>query len=205
MRLVLPVLAFFTMATAAQAADLTVVVKTPQGRPVADAVVTAYPNAAYDKSRIRFAWPAKVTQRNMTFEPFVLIVPVGAEVSFPNLDTVRHHVYSFSPAKTFELKLYGQDETRSVRFDKPGVVALGCNIHDQMSAFVVVVDTPFAAKTDASGQAVLRGMPGDQARIDVWHPYAKAKGNHVTHSTALSAGRDGVTLDLRAPPRRSTY
>ena len=205
MRLLLPMLAFFTLATAAQAADLTVVVKTPQGRPVADAVVTAYPNGAYDKSRIRFAWPAKVTQRNMTFEPFVLIVPVGAEVSFPNLDTVRHHVYSFSPAKTFELKLYGQDESRSVRFDKVGVVALGCNIHDQMSAFVVVVDTPFAAKTDASGQAVLRGLPGDQARVEVWHPYAKTRGNLISQSIALAAGRDNVTLDLRPPPRRAAY
>ena len=205
MRFILPMLAFLTMATAVQAADLTVVVKTPQGRPVVDAVVTAYPNGPYDKSRIRFTWPAKVTQRNMTFEPFVLIVPVGAEVSFPNLDTVRHHVYSFSPAKTFELKLYGQDETRSVRFDKAGVVALGCNIHDQMSAFVVVVDTPFAAKTDASGQAVLRGMPGDQARIDVWHPYARAKGNLVSQSVALGATRHAVILDLRAPRRRGAY
>jgi plastocyanin len=205
MRFVLALLAFLTMATAARAADLLVVVKTPQGRPVIDAVVTAFPNGAYDKSRLRFAWPAKVTQRNMAFDPFVLIVPVGAEVSFPNLDTIRHHVYSFSPAKTFELKLYGQDETRSVRFDKTGVVALGCNIHDQMAAFVVVVDTPFATKTDANGQAVLRGLPGDHARVDVWHPYAKAKGNQISRSVSLASGRDAVTLDLRAPPRRSAY
>ncbi|MDB5452149.1 MAG: methylamine utilization protein [Caulobacteraceae bacterium] len=202
---VLALVVVLAFSTVAQAADLTVVVKTPQGRPVADAVVTAYPNAAYDKSRIRFAGPYRVSQHDMTFDPFVLVVPVGAEVSFPNLDRVRHHVYSFSPAKTFELKLYGQDETRTVRMDKAGVVALGCNIHDQMSAFVVVVDTPFAVKTDAKGEAVLRGLPGDQARVQVWHPYAKAKGNAVSQSAALSAGPLGVTLDLRPTPHRGAY
>jgi plastocyanin len=205
MRAVLALVLTLLISTAAKAADLVVVVKTPQGRPVTDAVVTAYPNASYDKGRIRFPWPYRVTQHDMTFDPFVLVAPVGAEVSFPNQDTVRHHVYSFSQAKTFELKLYGQDENRTVRFDKPGVVALGCNIHDQMSAFIVVVDTPFAAKTDATGQATLRGLRGDQAKLTVWHPYAKAKGNLVSHTAALASGRDAVTLDLRAPPRRSAY
>ena len=81
-------------------------------------------------------------QRQHQFHPFVLVVPVGANVSFPNFDPTRHHVYSFSPAKRFELKLFARDQSRSVRFDKPGVVALGCNIHDQMSAFIDVVDTP---------------------------------------------------------------
>lgn len=172
---------------------------------MADAVVTAYPNAAYDKSRIRFAWPYRVSQHDMTFDPFVLVVPVGGEVSFPNQDTVRHHVYSFSPAKSFELKLYGQDETRTVRFDKPGIVALGCNIHDQMSAFIVVVDTPFAAKTDASGQATLRNLPGDQARLTVWHPYGKAKGGSITQPVAIGPGRAAVTLDVRPAPKRGAY
>ena len=78
----------------------------------------------------------------MQFHPFVLIVPVGAKVSFPNLDPTRHHVYSFSPAKQFELKLFARDQSRSVVFDKPGVVALGCNIHDAMTAFIVVDGQP---------------------------------------------------------------
>jgi plastocyanin len=205
MRCVLALLFALLAATAAQAADLTVTIRTPQGKPVANAVVTAYPSGGYERSHIRFAWPYRVSQHDLMFDPFVLIVPVGAEVSFPNQDTVRHHVYSFSPAKTFELKLYGQDETRTVRFDKAGVVALGCNIHDQMSAFVVVVDTPFAAKTDASGVAVLRGMSGEQARVQVWHPFAKARGNTVSQTTSLAAGRISVSLDLRAPLRRGAY
>ncbi|CAN5266135.1 hypothetical protein BH11PSE2_BH11PSE2_05490 [soil metagenome] len=205
MRGAIALIAALCLSTAAHAADLSVVVKTTQGRPVADAVVTAYPNGAYDKSRIRFSWAFRMTQKNMTFDPFVLVVPVGAEVSFPNLDNLRHHVYSFSPAKTFELKLYGHDETRTVRFDKAGVVAIGCNIHDQMSAFIYVVDTPFAAKTDASGQAVLRGLPGDQARVKVWHPYGKAKEGAVEQSVALAAGSAAVVLDLRPPPKRGAY
>jgi len=205
MRGALSVLFALALSTTAHAADLSVTVKSAQGRPIVDAVVTAYPNAPYDKSRIRFAWPYKVSQHNMTFDPFVLIVPVGAEVTFPNQDTVRHHVYSFSPAKTFELKLYGQDEARAVRFDKAGVVALGCNIHDQMSAFIVVVDTPFAAKTDARGVAVLRGLPGDNARVQVWHPYAKAKGNQVTESVTLASGQMAVTLGTRPAPKRGAY
>ena len=79
-----------------------------------------------------------VSQQNLQFHPFLTIVPVGADVSFPNLDPTKHHVYSFSPAKKFELKLFAKDQSRTVHFDKPGVVALGCNIHDQMSAFIVV-------------------------------------------------------------------
>src|SRR5579872_6506196 len=154
----------------AWAGDVLVSVKTPQGRPISDAVVTI---AAPHAGAIRFAWPYRMAQQNMQFDPFVLIVPVGADVAFPNLDKVRHHVYSFAPAKTFELKLYGQDQTRVVHFDKPGIVPLGCNIHDNMVAFIVVVDTPYAAKTDASGQAVIRGVPAGDWPMQVWRPYLR--------------------------------
>src|SRR5262249_23057813 len=102
---------------AAFAGDVSVTVRPPQGQPVADAVVSV---AAPHSGPIRFAWPYRMAQHNVQFDPFVLVVPVGADVAFPNLDGVRHHVFSFSPAKTFEIKLYGRDETRVVRFDKPG-------------------------------------------------------------------------------------
>jgi plastocyanin len=181
------------------AGDVAVSVRTPQGRPVADAVVTI---AAPHSGPIRFAWPYRVAQQNLQFNPFVLIVPVGADVQFPNLDKVRHHVYSFSAAKTFELKLYGRDETRVVHFDKPGVVPLGCNIHDNMVAFVVVVDTPYAAKTDAAGVAVIHGVPPGAQSLRVWHPYLRAPGNAL--SLALAVPKEGVvrpvvTGELRLP------
>ena len=183
------------------AGDVLVSVKTPQGRPIADAVVTI---AAPHSGAIRFAWPYRMAQQNMQFDPFVLIVPVGADVAFPNLDQVRHHVYSFSPAKTFELKLYGRDETRIVHFDKPGVVALGCNIHDNMIAYIVVVETPFAAKTDAAGQALIHGVPAGTQTVHLWHPYLRAPGNQLAVAVAVGAGeaRAQFTGDLRAPPER---
>ena len=184
----------------AAAADLSVTVRTSSGQPVADAVVTIPAHAA---GPIRFAWPYRVAQHNMQFEPFVLIAPVGAEIAFPNLDVVRHHVYSFSAPHPFELKLYGRDETRVVRFDKPGVIALGCNIHDTMVAFILLVDTPYAAKTDASGVAVIHGAPAGAQTFKVWHPYLRAPGNTLSFTATLRAEgvtAQAVTADLRAPP-----
>ena len=96
-----------------------------------------------------------VAQQNLQFQPF-LNVPVGADVSFPNFDPTKHHVYSFSPAKRFELKLFARDQSRTVHFDKAGVVALGCNIHDQMSAFIVVTDSGWTAQTNAPGRSGIR-------------------------------------------------
>ena len=190
------------MASAAQAGDLTVVLKTGKGEPVRDAVVTVYP-AAGSAGPIHFDWPYRMAQHNLQFDPFVLIVPQGAVVSFPNLDPVRHQVYSFSPTHPFELKLYGRDQTRTVRFDKTGVVALGCNIHDSMVAFIKVVDTPYAAKSGASGEASVQGAPAGPATVRIWHPYLKTPGNEIVRQVMLS--RDGVlresaVLDLRMPP-----
>jgi len=181
------------------AADLAVTLKTPSGQPVADAVVSFKPASGAGASRAE--GPYVMNQENIQFHPFVLIVPVGAEVSFPNHDKVRHHVYSFSQAKRFELKLYGREETRTVRFDRPGVVALGCNIHDTMSAFIDVVDTPYAAKTDARGEIVLSDLPAGAGVLTIWHPYLKAPSNLQTRSIAVSgSSRQAYVLDLRAPP-----
>jgi plastocyanin len=190
------------IASAAHAGDLTVVLRTSKGQPVRDAVVTLYPAAAAS-GPIRFDWPYRMAQDNLKFDPFVLIVPQGATVSFPNLDTVRHQVYSFSPTHPFELKLYGRDETRTVRFDKSGVVALGCNIHDSMVAFIKVVDTPWAAKSGGSGDVVLQGVPAGPAVLRIWHPYLKAPGNEIVRPVTVSqsgAVRESATLELSMPP-----
>jgi hypothetical protein len=184
----------------ALAGDVVIDVRTPQGQPVANAVVTI---AAPHSGPIRFPWPYRMAQQNLQFDPFVLVVPVGADVSFPNLDIVRHHVYSFSAAKTFELKLFGHDETRVVHFDKAGVVDLGCNIHDNMIAYIVVVDTPYAAKTNAAGEAVVHGVPAGTRSVRVWHPYMRAPGNSVALNMAVpGAGevRQLVAAQLHPPP-----
>ncbi|WP_304169903.1 methylamine utilization protein [Phenylobacterium aquaticum] len=203
MRVLIPtLLASLALVTTAQAADLTVVVRTPAGEPVKDAVVTLAPPGAASAQPIKFSWPYAVAQQNIAFNPFVLIVPVGSDVNFPNKDNVRHHVYSFSPVKKFELKLYGRDESRSVHFDKAGIVPLGCNIHDQMIAYLVVVDTPFAAKTGADGVAVIKGLPPGAAPMTVWQPYLKAVRNQMTRTVNVPAagGREQVTADLRPAP-----
>jgi plastocyanin len=200
MRLVLALLAILLTPALVRAGDLVVSVRTPQGQPVADAVVTI---AATHPGPIHFSWPLRMAQQNLMFDPFVLVAPVGSDVAFPNLDSVRHQVYSFSPAKTFELKLYGHDETRVVRFDKPGVVALRCNIHDSMVAFILVVDTPYAAKTDAQGVAVIHGAPAGAQTVTVWRPYLRAAGNQLSQTVQIpreGAARITVAADVRAPP-----
>ena len=190
------------LGTAAQAADLTFVVRDAGGKPVADAVVIA-DGAGGAAAPGRFV----IDQKGMAFTPSVLVIPVGSTVEFGNLDPFRHHVYSFSPARKFELKLFGQGETRPVRFDKPGLVAIGCNIHDSMQAFIQVVDTPFARKSDASGRVTLRGLPAGVRRLRVYHPHLRAPGNEL--ALAVDARRDAavpVTVKLRRPaPMRHDY
>jgi plastocyanin len=185
----------------AWAGDLKVLVVGVHGQPVADAVVMVRRPGAGAPGPIRFPWPMVVEQRKMQFRPFVLIVPVGADVAFPNHDPFQHHVYSFSPAKRFELKLYGHDETRRVRFDRAGVVSLGCNIHDDMSGFIRVVDTPYAAKSDAHGEALVQGVPAGPAELAVWHPYLRG-GRDLTRAIITPAGASTltVTVDLKPAP-----
>jgi plastocyanin len=201
-------IAFACSPVVAHAADLDVLVRTGRGAPVADAVVTVETGTRAPVPA-HFAQPLVMTQRHLQFDPFVLVVPAGAEVRFPNEDVVRHQVYSFSPAKALELKLYGRDQTRAVRFDKPGVVALGCNIHDQMVAFIKVVDTPFAVKTDAGGHALIRDLPAGSAVVQVWHPYLKSPDSMLKLELAIpGAGvvSRAVAVDLRTPAMRmSTY
>jgi plastocyanin len=184
-------------AAQAAAAPLTVRVFDSSGRPVRDAVVTFRPAGA--PGRLEPSGSYSVSQKDLQFHPFVLVVPVGAKVSFPNLDPTRHHVYSFSPAKKFELKLFAKDQSRSVVFDKAGVVALGCNIHDGMTAFVVVTDSPWTARTGATGIAAFQNVPAGAGKVTVWHPYLRAPGNRVEQA-AGPARTISFSVALRAPP-----
>ncbi len=143
-----------------------------------------------------------MAQAGKQFAPFVLIAPVGSTVEFPNLDKFRHHVYSFSKGNQFELELYGREEKRVVAFKTAGVAALGCNIHDQMVAFIRVVDTPWASKSGADGVARINSAPDGARRIDVWHPYATAKDQTVTQNVSIAAGVTTVSIVLDiAPPK----
>jgi plastocyanin len=181
------------------AAPLAVRVVDSAGRPVRDAVVTLHPSGSAARAA-RGGGRFVVAQRNLQFQPFLTIVPVGADVSFPNLDPTKHHVYSFSTAKRFELKLFAKDQSRTVHFDKTGVVALGCNIHDQMSAFIVVTDSPWTARTNGQGMAVLGDAPNAPARLTVWHPYLRAPGGQLQQALAASQRSATFQLKLRPPP-----
>ncbi len=155
------------LASAAAAATVDVVVADAAGKPLADAVVMLEPTSA--RLPVKPLAGVQITQVHRQFDPQVTVIPVGTAIAFPNLDTVRHHVYSFSGAKTFELKLYAGVPAAPVVFDKAGIAVLGCNIHDQMVAWVVVVDTPFYARSSALGKASLAGVPAGAYRLKVWH------------------------------------
>jgi plastocyanin len=190
---------WFALATAAFAADQRVQVVDGDARPVRDAVVTVHVQQR-SAGPIQFSWPMRIAQRNMQFEPFVLIAPAGANVAFPNYDDVRHQVYSFSEAGPFELRLYGRDESHSVTFRNVGVISIGCNIHDRMSAFIYIVDTPFAAKTGRDGVVTLSGVPEGAATVRVWHPYMRATDNRVDRQVRVSAGTSTHRFDIRLRP-----
>ncbi|MFJ2993511.1 methylamine utilization protein [Pandoraea sp. NPDC087047] len=137
------------------------------GAALGDAVVYLTPEDA--GAPVTRAAPASIVQNHKMFMPLVTVVQKGAAVDFPNRDDIAHDVYSLSEAKRFELKLY-RGRSRQVVFDKPGVVTIGCNIHDMMIAYVVVVDTPYFAKTGANGHGELPRLPAGRYRIAVWHP-----------------------------------
>ena len=113
---------------------------------------------------------AIMDQVDMQFTPQVLVVPPATEVAFPNSDDVRHHVYSFSPAKRFELRLFKGSEAPPVLFDKPGAVVLGCNIHDRMRGYILVAEQARHAVTDAAGEVELVDLPAGEWPVAVWHP-----------------------------------
>jgi plastocyanin len=155
----------------AHAATVTVQVQDASGKPLTDAV--AYLESAQASKAVgalKPSNPVDIAQIAKQFDPRVSVVPVGTMVSFPNKDAVRHHVYSFSPAKTFELKLYSGTPANPVQFDKAGVAVLGCNIHDNMVAWVVVVDTPYFGRSAKVGSVILGNVPAGNYRLRVWHP-----------------------------------
>lgn len=195
--------AWLALQGAAHAADLTVVVTDTAGKPVVDAV------AILDAPTSRAPAPGNFTisQKDMQFVPQVLVIPVGSTIEFGNLDPFRHHVYSFSAARKFELKLFGQGETRPVRFDRVGLVAIGCNIHDAMQAFIQVVDTPHAGKSGANGRITLRGVPSGNFKLRVYHPFLRAPGNQLTLSVNTASNLTlPVTVRIRKPaPMQHDY
>jgi plastocyanin len=167
-----------------------------KGKPVADAVVVASPRSG-QRSALRPA-PAIVDQIDKTFVPHVLAVVAGTPVRFPNKDDIRHHLYSFSAAKTFELPLYEGTPADPVLFDRPGVVVLGCNIHDFMRGYVFVSPSPYFARSGSDGKAQIADLPAGSYEVTVWHAREKqaSPGHHLEAAAGDVLGLD-LQLDLK--------
>lgn len=163
----LSVLLLSFLALSARAGSLVVDARDGSDRPLSDVVV--FLESAQARRQVRPIENAEMGQAGKQFVPQVLVVTTGSEVNFPNRDTVRHHVYSFSPVRKFELKLYIGTPTKPVLFDQPGIAVLGCNIHDQMVGWIVIVDTPYFGRTAEKGQLVLDKLPAGSYRLRSWH------------------------------------
>jgi plastocyanin len=174
----------------AHAVPWTVNLRNATNAPLSDAVVAVQVNGQVARTSPQAT--AQMAQRAKQFEPHVLVVQTGTSVSFPNFDTVRHHVYSFSATKTFDIRLYAGTPANPVVFDSPGVATLGCNIHDRMSAHIVVVDTPIFAKSDARG-AVTFDLPAGEHVLLFWHARLGAP---TLQSKPISVGKAAGHTDL---------
>jgi plastocyanin len=181
----LALVALLLQAGAAGAASVEARVLDTDGNPVEGAVLMAFTGAgpARDGPDI-----VDVDQKNKEFVPRISAVSVGTKIRFPNYDQIRHHVYSFSPAKTFEIPLYKGIPADPIVFDKPGVVTLGCNIHDWMQGWVLVTEASRFEMTDAGGSVTLDDLPAGTVRLRVWHPESKQEPEATEQSVRLSDG-----------------
>ncbi|MGM9487538.1 methylamine utilization protein [Ideonella sp. YS5] len=180
----------------AQAATVQVLVQGEAGQALADAVLLLEPVGGKPPA-LKPSAQVEIAQKGRRFVPTVTVVPVGTKVQFPNQDTVRHHVYSFSPAKKFELKLYVGRPENPVEFDRAGVVVLGCNIHDTMVGWVIVSDTPWYAKTPAAGRVTLTDVPPGAYLLRSWHPDLPAGSTGVEQPVTVGAA--DLALTARMP------
>jgi plastocyanin len=154
--------------TLVAAATLTAEFVDAQGKPLIDAVLTLRSAAQPPAGSLN----ADMDQRDQQFAPHVLAVHSGTRISFPNSDHIRHQVYSFSTPKRFELRLYGGTPSDPVLFDKPGVVVLGCNVHDNMIGYVYVTDDGWFGVSNDKGMLTLDQLPAGHYAVTLWHPQA---------------------------------
>lgn len=179
----------------ADAADVRIAVGSTAGGPVADAVVSLHggtPSASRTAT-------ARMDQQHSAFVPGVLPVQMGTLVAFPNRDNIQHHVYSFSQPRQFEIPLYSGSKAPPIRFEKPGVVVVGCNIHDWMIGHIVVLDTPYFGKTAADGHLTLDVPPG-RYTLRVWH--VRGSGAPLERTLVVPASGASSSLQLSLAPAK---
>ena len=175
------------------------------GKSVENAVVVAIPvdgttidpavMAGVDKNVL-------IDQIDKEFVNYVTPVYKGAEVLFPNKDVIRHHVYSFSEAKSFDIPLFKGTPADAILFDKPGDVSLGCNIHDWMKGFVYVSDSPYFAQSDASGRATIKDLPAGNYSIQVWHPNLRGKAERTAQQITVASNTENQALTFEIKQKK---
>ena len=193
LRSLLTLLALLAVAGPGLPATLVVSVQTPEGRSLPGAVVTVRPLEAPP----RHATPvhAVMDQVNRSFAPDLLVIPVGSTVEFPNSDSVSHQIYSFSAPKRFQLPLYRGKPYPPVHFDQAGVITLGCNIHDEMLAYLLVTDAAWYGRTNGTGSWSTE-VPHGRYRVELWHP--RLRDNETDLARELTVGEgDRAELTLR--------
>ncbi|UAA39840.1 methylamine utilization protein [Paraneptunicella aestuarii] len=174
------------------AGSLTVMLSSKEGKPLANAVV--YLESSSSASSYSGKDVAIMDQVNRQFSPYILPVQKGQSVAFPNSDSIKHHVYSFSPAKVFELQLYKGVTAKSVIFDKSGIVELGCNVHDWMLGYIFVADNPYFAQTDKKGNATIEAPDGEY-KLKVWHSRVAEQDKEKAMTVKL-AGKQSANIQL---------
>ncbi len=192
---------------AVPAATITATVADDQGRPLADAVVTISPEPGTGTPSPdgEASTPISVTidQKSEIFVPAVVALRAGGSAMFRDSDNIRHHVYSFSPVRRFEMVQTPGETSAPIVFPQPGVVAIGCNIHDHMSAYIFVTAAPWSKVTGANGQAVLTGLPAGRFVATVWHPRLRPRAEPPVQNLSLATENSSISVTLPVlPPRR---
>ena len=177
----------FAVGQDAQTARFSITLNDSDGAPVDNGVFLFEPKFDLDAHQMPHQEPAVMNQIDKQFEPHVLVVKAGTEVTFPNADNLFHHVYSFSPTKQFELKLYKEFTAEPLRFENAGIVDIGCNIHDWMLGYIVVSDSPYFGKTNPEGQSLI-SLPHGDYTVRFWHP--QVEGEKALPSQPISVTAD---------------
>jgi plastocyanin len=183
---------------------LSITIVGANGAPVAGAVAVAEPLAGAPKALP--GQKAIMDQRNLEFVPDVLVIQTGTAVAFPNSDQVRHQVYSFAEAKTFQLGLYAGRAHEPVVFNRAGLVTVGCNIHDSMVGYIYITDSPWYGRTAADGTLHLHDLPAGEYTVQIWHPLLNESQPQLTASLRLAEGVPGsVSFRLTRPLRAELH
>lgn len=170
------------------------------GDPLGDAVVVAIPEGP-----VSFTGGDSeivVDQIDKEFVRYVTPAFIGHNVQFPNHDEIRHHVYSFSDTKTFEIPLYKEKPADPVLLDTAGEIILGCNIHDWMKGFIYVSESPYFAQSDVTGQAVLNDLPAGRYDVQIWHPNLQGKPEKTVQTVDLQSAADSQALTFELKQKK---